>query len=62
MPDKESVVWLNSSKEIAQKIKTGLSNSNTTIDNAQKWFEKINQCPPQLASQRIWEGIKQIVK
>ena len=62
MPGKESVVWLNSSEEIAQKIKTSLSNSNATIDNAQKWFEKINQSPPQLASQRIWEGIKQIVK
>ncbi|MEP7095332.1 MAG: UDP-glycosyltransferase [Flavobacterium sp.] len=62
MPGKESVIWLNSSEEIAQKIKAGLSNSNATIDNAQKWFEKINQAPPQLASQRIWESIKQIVK
>ncbi|EJL66763.1 hypothetical protein [Flavobacterium sp. CF136] len=62
MPDKESVVWLNSSKEIAQKIRASLSNSNAIIDNAQKWFEKINQSTPQLASQRIWEGIKQIVK
>ncbi|MEO8236826.1 MAG: UDP-glycosyltransferase [Flavobacterium sp.] len=62
MPGKESVIWLNSSEEIAQKIKDGLSNSNATIDNAQKWFEKINQAPPQLASQRIWESIKQIVK
>jgi hypothetical protein len=62
MPHKESVVWLNSSKEIAQKIKSSLLNSNTIIDNAQNWFEKINQVPPQLASQRIWEGIKQIIK
>ena len=29
---------------------------------AEKWFEKINQHPPQKASERIWEAIEQIIK
>lgn len=62
MPNKESIEWLNSSEEIDQKIKTILSNSDRTIDSTQKWFETINQHPAQNASQRIWEGIKQIIQ
>ncbi|GAA3779708.1 UDP-glycosyltransferase [Flavobacterium ginsengiterrae] len=60
MSNKESVVWLNSSEEISQKIRIILSNSKINVENAQKWFEKINQHPPELASQRIWNGIKKI--
>lgn len=63
MPTKNSVFWLNSPHEIAQKLKIILdTNSNEIITNAQKWFEKINQYPPEKASERIWEAISTILQ
>ena len=62
MPD-NAVVWLNSPGEIADKIEMMLSNEvQKVVDNAQIWFEKINQHPAQEASKRIWEAIDQICK
>lgn len=61
MPDQKAVIWLNSANEIAAKIKDGLE-KNETLESVEKWFEIINQDPPQLASQRTWEAIMQIVK
>lgn len=61
MPSKKTVIWLNSSDEIEEKIKLGLQNSNEIVENAQLWFEKINQHPPQDASKRIWDGIMTII-
>ncbi len=62
MPCKESVIWLDKPEDIDQKIRLSLSNSDNIMLNTQEWFKKINQHPPQLASNRIWESIKQIVK
>ena len=63
MPNENSVFWLDNPEEIAQKIETILSNnSNLNVANAQKWFEKINQHPPQIASERIWNAIEEICK
>ena len=61
MPNKNAVLWLNSPKDIKQKIKLGLEQSVQTIENAQKWFEIINQHPPENVSDRIWKAIKTIV-
>lgn len=61
MPHKEAVIWINSSDDIADKIRFGLENQTQIIVNAEQWFEKINQHPPQFASQRIFEAIKKIV-
>jgi hypothetical protein len=61
MPNKNSVIWLNSPDEIVNKIKIGINNSDEIVRDAQKWFEIINQHPPQDASKRIWEGIKTII-
>jgi hypothetical protein len=58
MPNKEAVVWLNSRDEIASKIGNILKDSKTTVNHAKKWFEVINLHPPQNASKRIWEEIK----
>jgi hypothetical protein len=63
MPSKDSVFWINDShdmEKIVQKMLT--SDSEEVIKNAQKWFEKINQHPPQLASERIWNAINEICK
>ena len=61
MPQKKAVIWLNSADEIAAKINEGL-NSETIIENAQKWFEIINQHPPDKASERIWNTIDKVIK
>jgi UDP-N-acetylglucosamine:LPS N-acetylglucosamine transferase len=62
MPD-NAVVWLNSPDEIADKIEIMLSDkAQKVVENAQEWFEKINQHPAQEASNRIWEAIDQICK
>ncbi|MEN2400355.1 UDP-glycosyltransferase [Flavobacterium sp. MC2016-06] len=61
MPNKEAVLWLNSPGEIAQKIKRGLEKPNETVQNAQKWFEIINQQPPESSSRRIWQAIEKII-
>lgn len=63
MPSKDSVFWINSPKDMEAVVEKMLSSESTkVIDNAQKWFEKINQHPPQLASERIWNAINEICK
>lgn len=61
MPNKEAVLWINSPNEISAIIEKGITTPSSIIENAQKWFEIINQHPPQKASKRIWEGIKAII-
>lgn len=63
MPSKDSVFWINSPNDMEQIIQKMRSNdSEEVIGNAQKWFEKINQHPPQKASERIWSAINEICK
>lgn len=63
MPTEDSVYWINNSNEIADTIEKMLRNdSQKVIKNAQKWFEKINQHPAELASSRIWEAIEEIIE
>jgi hypothetical protein len=65
MPTRDSVFWINDSNDICSKIekelyRAAMSNDNI-VQNTQKWFEKINQHPPQLASERIWNAIDSIL-
>lgn len=63
MPSKDSVFWINSPNEMETVVEKMLSNDSAkVIANAQKWFEKINQHPPQMASERIWNAINEICK
>lgn len=61
MPNKNVVLWINSPNVIAEVIKKKIEDDSLVIEDAQKWFEIINQYPPQNASKRIWEGIKTII-
>jgi hypothetical protein len=62
MPTKNTVFWIDNPQEIAQKIENMLStDSKAVIDDAKNWFRKINQHPPEKASERIWESIEQII-
>jgi hypothetical protein len=62
MPNKNSVIWLNSPDEIADEIKSGLNNSVEIVANAQKWFEVIAGKNPTKASTTIWSAIEKIIK
>ncbi|MGC4041478.1 MAG: UDP-glycosyltransferase [Flavobacterium sp.] len=63
MPSKDSVFWINSPQDMEAKVLIMLDkDSKNIVDNAQKWFEKINQHPPQLASERIWDAINEICR
>lgn len=63
MPSKEAVFWINNPAEMETVVKKMMgAESANVVENAQKWFEKINQHPPQLASERIWNAINEICK
>jgi hypothetical protein len=63
MPNKEAVLWLNSPDDIALAFEQLLQkNDSSTVANAQKWFEVINQHPPQDASVRIWNAMDEIIQ
>lgn len=61
MPSKDSVFWINNPNDMAEVVEKMLNHESAqVIANAQKWFEKINQYPPQMASERIWTAINKI--
>ncbi|UPT70072.1 MAG: UDP-glycosyltransferase [Flavobacterium sp. JAD_PAG50586_2] len=62
MPNQEVVFWLNDPEDMAADILNALSDTKKTIAQAQKWFERINQHPPQQASERIWNAIETIIE
>jgi hypothetical protein len=63
MPTNNSVFWINSQNDFETKIEKMLSvDSIEVIEIAHQWFKKINQHPPQLASERIWNAIDEICK
>ena len=63
MPTNNVVFWINSANTIAEIIEKMLTkDSKVTVAAAQKWFEKINQHPPEKASERIWNAIDEICK
>ena len=63
MPHKNSVHWLSNPAEMELQIEKILNASDKNItENAQHWFEVINQHPPEKASERIWNAIEEIIK
>jgi hypothetical protein len=61
MYSENSVIWLDNENDIDQKIEMVLEgNNNKNIDDSKKWFETINQHPPEMASERIWNAIEEI--
>jgi hypothetical protein len=62
MPTGNEVIWLNSKTEISFKLHTALNNPSKTVKYAKDWFNKINLCPPEDASTRIWLEVEKILK
>ncbi|WP_284651838.1 UDP-glycosyltransferase [Flavobacterium terrisoli] len=61
MPSKDAVLWINKPDEIESCLEKIMTNqAEEVIANAKKWFEKINQHPPKMASERIWTAIEEI--
>lgn len=61
MPNNNAVFWIDSPEAIVGIIEKALTKNSWVLENAQEWFEIINQHPLQEASKRIWEGIKTII-
>ena len=61
MPDNNAVLWIDNPEAIAGIIENAITTNSLVLENAQEWFEIINQHPPQEASKRIWEAIKIII-
>ncbi len=62
MPSRESVLWIDSPKSIVAVIRKGLDDSGQTVREAKRWFERINEHPPQDASARILNAVGQIIQ
>ena len=53
MPSQNSVIWLNTKKEIEAKLKLALNDTSQIVSEAKHWFERINLQPAEKASERI---------
>jgi hypothetical protein len=62
MLSKDCVFWMDNPNEIQNKLEQILDKDTSSIvKNAQKWFEVINQHPPEKSSERIWNAIEEII-
>ena len=63
MTSDKCVAWINRQQEMETVILSLLTQNNEVmVHNANQWFEKINQHPPQKASERIWNAISNIIE
>ena len=62
MPNERAVIWFDNKEEITIKIEQALKNVQMNLNHATDWFKIINQHPPQDASKRIWDSIKEIIQ
>ncbi|PPK95094.1 hypothetical protein LY01_01847 [Nonlabens xylanidelens] len=64
MPDVEkAVIWAKSKSEIYECIKDLLDQKISSVVESNDWFEVVNHPEsPEKASERIWDGIKEMVK
>ncbi len=63
MPSEDTVVWARTKDEVYDGIKAILNKEINPVPDTQKWLGLINNpIAPEKASQRIWEGIEQILK
>lgn len=61
MPSEKAVLWINGKQEIAKVIQEAVATGAPgAVEQAQQWFEIINQKPAQLASKRIWQELDKI--
>ena len=63
MPSKDAVVWARSKDEIYEGIKAILKQEINPVQETKKWLGIVNHpIAPEKASERIWEGIGEILK
>ncbi len=61
MPNQECVFWIDSPETMAQQFEKILTAPGKVLENAQRWFEVVNQNPPKEASSRILHTIEKIL-
>ena len=62
MPSATAVYWIDSAAAIEEVIVKMLSNTEpVVVEQAQVWFNKINQQPAQMASIRIWNAFDELL-
>lgn len=61
MPTENPVFFMDNRNTIAEELEKILNNNTETVNQAKKWFEKINQQPPEISSARIWQAIETIL-
>ncbi|UAB86172.1 UDP-glycosyltransferase [Zunongwangia sp. SCSIO 43204] len=62
-PSKKIVFWINSENDIEAIISKSLEKDTTDIiEEATKWFRKINKHPANKSSERIWEALNKLAK
>ena len=62
MPTGKEVFWINSKDKIKSKLAKSLKTSDKKVKKAKTWFELINHHAAEKASERIWNGIDEILK
>jgi len=61
MPTGKEIFWINSKDKIKSKLSKSLKTGEKRVKEAKTWFEIINQHPAGKASERIWNGIDEII-
>jgi hypothetical protein len=61
MPTGKEVFWINSKGQIKSKLSKSLKTGEKKVKKAKTWFELINQHPAENTSERIWDGIDEII-
>jgi hypothetical protein len=62
MPSSNAVHWIDSAAAMEEVIVKMVSNTEpVVVEQAQVWFNKINQQPAQMASVRIWNAFDELL-
>ena len=61
MPENNSVYWINKKSDIGQTVENALDNPSNVVENAKKWFYKINNFPNDGASIQIVRQLDSIL-
>ncbi|NEW78281.1 MAG: UDP-glycosyltransferase [Gelidibacter sp.] len=62
MPSKDAALWCRDKNELTATVKNILDGKISNVAEGKKWFDIVVGEEPTKASQKIWEGIKEIIK
>nr|WP_294936600.1 UDP-glycosyltransferase [uncultured Flavobacterium sp.] len=62
MPSKKAALWSFDKKNLTATVKGILDGTDSNVSEGKKWFEIIAGPKPTQASEKIWDGIDQLLK